>query len=119
MRGRATPPHPGIYRVPPPPPPRANAIDTLPSKVKEKCPLLTCILFALVTNDVERNTVLTNEKKMTKATHVLNFLSCIRSSRNHNDFALLFGLLAISFGAGKQFVLMLHSMGLSLHWDTL
>jgi hypothetical protein len=28
-------------------------------------------------------------------------------------------LLCISYGAGKQFVGMLQSMGLSLHWDTM
>ena len=36
-----------------------------------------------------------------------------------NDFVLFFVMLCISYGAGKQFINMLSSLGLSLHWDTL
>lgn len=35
------------------------------------------------------------------------------------DVSLTFGLLAMSYGAGCQFINMLSRMGLSVHWDTL
>ena len=60
---------------------RNFSIDTLTSKLKEKCPLLSSILCALVTSDAEINTVLTNEKKTMNAAHVLNFLSLM-----HKEF---------------------------------
>ena len=60
---------------------RNFSIDTLTSKLKEKCPLLSSILCALVTFDAEINTVLTNEKKTMNAAHVLNFLSLM-----HKEF---------------------------------
>ncbi|KAK3727617.1 hypothetical protein QZH41_006001 [Actinostola sp. cb2023] len=36
-----------------------------------------------------------------------------------NDIQLLFGLLCMSYGGGKQCINMLNSIGLSLHWDSL
>lgn len=94
-------------------------LGDLIDRVKAKCPLITCIVNALVTSEVDRNTMRTNEAKFMDATHALNFLLNIKSRHNKNDFALLFGLMSISFGAGKQFIRMLHSMGLSLQWETL
>ena len=49
----------------------------------------------------------------------LSVLVNIRNSRVMNDFVFLFGMLCISYGAGKQFINMLSAIGLTLHWDTL
>ena len=96
-----------------------NLLGDLTDRVKVKCPLITSILNALVTSETDRNNMRTNAAKFMDATHALNFLLNIKSRHNKNDFALLFGLMAISYGAGKQFIKMLHSMGLSLQWETL
>ena len=95
-----------------------NLLGDLTDRVKVKCPLITSMLNALVTSETDRNNR-TNAAKFMDATHALNFLLNIKSRHNKNDFALLFGLMAISYGAGKQFIKMLHSMGLSLQWETL
>ena len=96
-----------------------NLLGDLTDRVKVKCPLITSMLNALVTSETDRNNMRTNAAKFMDATHALNFLLNIKSRHNKNDFALLFGLMAISYGAGKQFIKMLHSMGLSLQWETL
>ena len=96
-----------------------NLLGDLTDRVKVKCPLITPMLNALVTSETDRNNMRTNAAKFMDATHALNFLLNIKSRHNKNDFALLFGLMAISYGAGKQFIKMLHSMGLSLQWEAL
>ena len=96
-----------------------NLLGDLTDRVKVKCPLITSMLNALVTSETDRNNMRTNAVKFMDATHALNFLLNMKSKHNKNDFALLFGLMAISYGAGKQFIKMLHSMGLSLQWETL
>ena len=87
--------------------------------VKDKCLFLHSILEALfVTIHHERNMHKTNEKKILCAHHALAFLYNVRKSNCCNDFSLLFGLLCVSYGAGKQFINILRSLGLSLHCDT-
>ncbi len=90
-------------------------------KVSEKCPFLTSIIEALVigSNKSERNTIKTVEKKVLCGHHALALLLNVRNSNCFNDFPLLFGILCISYGAGKQFVNMLKAIGISLHFDTM
>lgn len=88
--------------------------------VKEKCPLIHEVLEALVvSNPVQRNVLKTNSHKMLCGLQTLAFIVNIRNSKARNCFPMLFGLLCISYGAGKQFIDMLQSMGLSLHWNTM
>jgi hypothetical protein len=88
--------------------------------VKEKCPLIDSILDTIVnTTHSDKNVQKTTEFKFKCATHALAGLMHIRSSKASTDVSLLFGLLSISYGAGKQFVKMLNTLGLSLHWDTM
>ena len=88
--------------------------------VREKCPLLHSIVEALVlTSQQERNVHKTNKKKVLSGHHALALLYNIRNSNCCNDFPLLFGLLCVSYGAGKQFINMLQSIGVSLHFDTM
>ncbi|CAB3996362.1 Hypothetical predicted protein [Paramuricea clavata] len=87
---------------------------------KEKCPLIDSILETICTTaNSEKNVRKTNELKFKCASHALASLLHIRSSKDSTDFLLLFGLLCISYGAGKQFVNMLNAIGLSLHWNTI
>ena len=49
----------------------------------------------------------------------LALLLNVRNSNCQNDFPLLFRLLCVSYGAGKQFINMLQSIGFSLHFDSM
>ena len=57
--------------------------------------------------------------KMTCGVHNLVLLLSVRNQKFGNDIRLLFGLLSVTYGAGKQFINMLHSIGLTPHWDTM
>lgn len=93
--------------------------DTLEA-VKEKCPLIYSMVQSLViSNPASRNLLKTNTHKMICGLHMLGIISNIRNQRTRNCFPLIFGLLCITFGAGKQFIDMLQSIGLSLHWNTM
>ena len=88
--------------------------------VKEKCPLIHEVLEALVvSNPVQRNVLKTNSHKMLCGLQTLAFIVNIRNSKARNCFPMMFGLLCISYGAGKQFIDMLQSMGLFIHWNTM
>ena len=87
--------------------------------VKERCPLLRKIAETLVvTNATERNVHKTNEQKVLCGHHALALQLNVRNSKCMNDFPLLFGLLCVSYGAGKQCINMLQSIGISLHYDS-
>ena len=75
-------------------------------KVKNKCPFLTSIIEALVigSNSCQRNTHKTAQSKLLCGHHALAFLLNVRNSNCFNDFPLLFGLVCMSYGAGKQLV---------------
>lgn len=107
---------------------KAEDVDINPSlfkdfskAVKDKCPFLTSIVEALVigSNNCERNTHKIADKKVLCGYHALALLLNVRNSKCFNDFPLLFGLLCFSYGAGKQFINMLKSVGISLHFDTM
>jgi hypothetical protein len=88
--------------------------------VCEKCPLIYDMVKTLViSNPLSRNLLKTNAHKMLCGLHTLGIISNIRNSKTRNCFPLIFGLLCISFGAGKQFIDMLQSMGLSLSWKSM
>ena len=88
--------------------------------IVEQCPLITSVIESLlVFNRKERNVNKTAAYKMLCASQSLAVLVNIRNSRAMNDFVFLFGILCISYGAGKQFINMLSAIGLTLHWDTL
>ena len=81
-------------------------------EVNEKCPLVHGMLEALViSNPVSHNILKTNEHKMLCGLQTLGFICNMRNSKTKNCFPLMFGLLRVSYGAGKQFIDMLQSMG--------
>jgi hypothetical protein len=89
-------------------------------EVVSTCPLITSVVECLVvSNKQDRNVHKTTQYKLLCASQSLSVLLNIRNSRAKNDFVLFFGMLCVSYGAGKQFINMLSSLGLSLHWDTL
>ena len=97
-----------------------DLINDFVSNIQDHCPLINSILESLVeSGKPERNVLKTNEFKFKCASHALAALLNIRSSRTSSDFTLLFGLLCISYGGGKQFINMLNSIGLSLSWNTM
>ena len=89
--------------------------------IAEECPLINNVLQTLIGNtnqgDVNKNK--TSEVKMKRASHALSDLTALRNQKHPNDIQLLFGLLCLSYGAGKQFINMLNSIGLRLHRDLL
>ena len=86
-------------------------------EVQERCPLIHEVIETLViSNQQERNVYKTNSHKILQS---LAFMVNIRNSKARNSFPLLFGLLCVSYGAGKQFTDTLQSMGLSVHWNTM
>ena len=88
--------------------------------VQENCPFIHEVIEALVVSNLhERNVYKTNSHKMLCGLQSLAFMVNIRNSKARNSFPLLFGLMCISYGSGKQFIDMLQSMGLSLHWNTM
>ena len=88
--------------------------------VSDKCPLLRNIVETLVISySTERNVNKTKEQKLLSGHHALALLLNTRNSKCLNDFPLLFGLLCVSYGAGEKFINMLHSVGMSLHYNTL
>ena len=91
------------------------------TSIAKECPLINDILETLIGNsknlDVNKNK--TNEVKMKRASHALAGLVALGNQKLPNDIQLLFGLLCLSYGGGKQFINMLNSIGLCLHWDSL
>lgn len=97
-----------------------DLINGFVAKIQDHCPLINSILENLVGGSkADRNLLKTNKYKFKCASHALGALLNIRSAKTSSDFPLLFGLLCISYGGGKQFINMLNAVGLSLHWDTM
>ena len=71
----------------------------------EKCLLVHGMLGALViSNPVSRKT---DDHKMLFGLQTLGFISNTRNSKAKDCFSLMFGLLCMSYGAGKQLIRML------------
>ena len=97
-----------------------QVFSTIMTQFEEKCPLLQDILNTLlVTSGARRSILKTPQYRMKCGVNALACLLNVRTQYADNDVNLLFGLLCTSYGAGKQFVNMLHAMGLTPHWDTL
>lgn len=99
----------------------ANIFQKIVQTLKNECPLVHHILENIVlVSTVERNTIKTNDQKMKMAANLLmTGLLNIRNSRLQNDFAFLFGVLLVSYGAGPAYLNMLQSLGITVHWKTM
>ena len=98
---------------------KRNIFGNLLEKFEEKCPLLFDLLQTLLLTDSRKRVHKTPEYKLTCGVNTLALLLNVRNQKCNNDIRLLFGLICITYGAGKQFVNLLNAMGLSPHWDTL
>ena len=93
--------------------------DHVADTVEKQCPLLTQIIKLLClgrqpgTNTGKK----TDKFKFKSALHILNAIGEIRSQRTTNDFALMFGLLLISYGCGKSVLNAVYSIGLCKSYD--
>ena len=93
-----------------------NAIfNSLPSNLRERCPLLYDVLDALLLNRNDGRKV--SEMRVKSAVHALSILVSLNSQKIQNDFKILFICLCISFGAGMRFVNMLNPLGMTVSWD--
>ena len=96
-----------------------NIFGDLLETFEEKCPLLFDLLQTLLVTDHRQRVHKTPEYKLTCGVNTFALLLSVKNKKFSNDIRLLFGLVCITFGAGKQFVNLLNAMGLSPHWDTL
>lgn len=98
-----------------------NIFLNFTTTIAKDCPLINDILETLIgnTKDIYVNKIKTNEVKMKRASHALSSLIALGNQKHPNDIQLFFGFLCLSYGAGKQFINMLNSIGLCLHWDSL
>lgn len=93
-----------------------NAIfNSLPSNLRERCPLLYDVLDALLLNRNDGRKV--SEMRVKSAVHALSILVSLKSQKIQNDFKILFICLCVSFGAGMRFVNMLNHLGMTVSWD--
>ena len=94
----------------------SNLLDNF----ETSCPLIYSVLHALLVSesDVRQRVHKTPEYKMKCGVNALALLLSIRNQKFPNDVRLLFGLVCVTYGAGKQFINMLNSIGLTPHWDT-
>ena len=86
---------------------------------EENCPLLHSILETLLVIDSRRRVYKTAEYKLTCGVHALSLLLSVKNQKCSNDVRLLLGLVCVTYGAGKQFINLLNSIGLTPHWDTM
>ena len=88
-------------------------------KVKDKCPFISSILQTLLVSDQRKRVHKSPDYKMKCGTNALALLLSVRNQKFNNDVRLVFGLLCITYVAGKQFINLLHKIGLTPHWDTM
>jgi hypothetical protein len=86
---------------------------------EEKCPLLHNVLQTLLVTDKRQRVYKTSEYKLTCGVNALYLLLSVRNRKCKNDVRLLLGLVCVTYGAGKQFINLLNSIGLTPHWDTM
>ena len=96
-----------------------RVLPKLLEDIEKKCPLIFSILQTLLVADVRKRVHKTPEHKLKCGVNALALLLSVGNQKFSNDVRLLFGLLCISYGAGKQFINMLNAIGLSPHWDTM
>ena len=96
-----------------------NIFDDLVKRFSEKCPLLHSVLETLLVTDSRVRVNKTPKYKLTCNINALALLLSVKNQKCKNDVRLLLGLVSITYGAGKQFINLLHAIGLTPHWDTL
>ena len=90
-------------------------------QLEEKSLLINEILETFLSfPEKDRNKTKTHAMKMGCGNHALSGLVAIMTNQKFpSNFQLFFVLLYIPYDSGKQFINMLSSFGLSLHWGSL
>ena len=90
-------------------------------QLEEKSLLINEILETFLSfPEKDRNKTKTHAMKMGYGNHALSGLVAIMTNQKFpSNFQLFFVLLYIPYDSGKQFINMLSSFGLSLHWGSL
>lgn len=96
-----------------------NVFGELLENFEEKCLLLHSVIQKLLVTDDRRRVHKTPVYKLTCGVNALALLLSVRNQKCKNDVRLLLGLVCITYGAGKQFINLLNTTGLTPHWDTL
>ena len=91
----------------------------LVDRFEEKCPLLHGVLQTLLVTDSKKRVYKTPTYKLTCGVNALCLLLSVKNQKCKNDIRLLLGLVCVTYGAGKQFINLLNSIGLTPHWDTM
>ena len=98
---------------------KKDIFNNLRDNFEEKCPLLHGVLQTLLVTDKRQRVYKTSEYKLTCGVNALSLLLSVRNQKCKNDVRLLLGLVCVTYGAGKQFINLLNSIGLTPHWDTM
>ncbi len=98
---------------------KKDIFTNLHNNFEEKCPLLHSVLQTLLVTDKRQRVYKTPEYKLTCGVNALSLLLSVRNQKCKNDVRLLLGLVCVSYRAGKQFINLLNSIGLTPHWDTM
>lgn len=96
-----------------------RVFSSLLEKFEETCPLIYSVIYTLLVSDMRHRVHKSPKYKMTCGVNALTLLLSVRNQKIGNDVRLLFGLLCVTYGAGKQFINMLNAIGLTPHWDTM
>ena len=92
--------------------------------MSEKCPLLNDLFITLLGSG---RTVGNLERRVRKglsidlkgAVYALACLVYLRNQETKNQMSYIFGLVAVSYGAGQQFITLLNQLGLCKSWAML
>lgn len=96
-----------------------RVFPSLLENFEDTCPLIYSVIHTLLVSDMRHRVHKSPKYKMTCGINALTLLLSVRNQKIGNDVRLLFGLLCITYGAGKQFINMLNAIGLTPHWDTM
>ena len=93
----------------------SGLFSSLPTHLRERCPLLFDVLDTLLLHKADGRDV--SEMRVRSAVHSLAILVSLKSQKIQNDLKVMFTCLCISFGAGMRFVTMLNHLGLTVSWE--
>ena len=97
-----------------------STFATVVEKFEQECPLIDDIVKTLlITESAKRSFIKTPQHKKKCGINALACLLSVRNQRCENNINLAFGMMCVTYGGGKQFINMLHAMGLTPSWDKL
>lgn len=88
---------------------------------EQECPLMIddILKTLLISESARRSMIKTLQHRKKCGINALTCLLSVRNQRCENDINLAFGMICVTYGGGKQFINMLHAIGLTPSWDKL